>query len=72
MIPETFHTQVASAYLNLQEEIAAVKPLTEDEVVDSLRIRRRSELKGLDAIPEENLDGYRAAMSDQRVSALRD
>ena len=72
VIPETFHTQVASAYLNLQEEIAAVKPLTEDEVVDSLRIRRRSELKGLDAIPEENLDGYRAAMSDQRVSALRD
>ena len=41
VIPETFHTQVASAYLNLQEEIAAVKPLGEEELVDKLRIRRR-------------------------------
>ena len=72
VIPETFHGQMASAYAQLKEEVAAVKPLGEEELVDKLRARRRLYLGGLDEIPEENLDDYRVAMSEQRVSSLRD
>ena len=52
--------------------MAAVKPLGEEELVDKLRARRRIYLGGLDEIPQENLDDYRVAMSEQRVSSLRD
>ncbi len=72
VIPETFHGQMASAYENLENEVAAVKPLGEEELVEKLRARRRMYLGGLDEIPEENLNDYRAAMSEQRVSSLRD
>ncbi len=72
VIPETFHGQMVSAYLSLENEVAAVKPLGEDELVEKLRARRRMYLGGLDEIPEENLNDYRAAMSEQRVSSLRD
>ena len=72
VIPETFHGQMASAYAQLEGEVAAVKPLGEDELVDKLRARRRMYLGGLDEIPQENLDDYRVAMSEQRVSSLRD
>ena len=72
VIPETFHGQMASAYAQLKDEVAAVKPLGEEELVDKLRARRRMYLGGLDEIPQENLDDYRVAMSEQRVSSLRD
>ena len=72
VIPETFHGQMASAYAQLESKVAAVKPLGEEELVEKLRARRRMYLGGLDEIPEENLDDYRVAMSEQRVSSLRD
>ena len=72
VIPETFHGQMASAYAQLEAEVSAVKPLGEKELVDKLRARRRMYLGGLDEIPQENLEDYRVAMSEQRVSSLRD
>ena len=72
VIPEVFHEQMASAYGQLEEEVAAVKPLGDEELADKLRARRRMYMGGLDEIPEENLDDYRLAMSEQRVSSLRD
>jgi len=72
VIPETFHGQMASAYAQLEDDVAAVKPLGEEELVDKLRARRRIYLNGLDEIPQENLDDYRGKMSDQRVTSLRD
>lgn len=72
VIPETFHGQMASAYTQLEDKVAAVSPLGEEELVEKLRARRRMYLGGLDEIPQENIDDYRAAMSEQRVSSLRD
>lgn len=72
VIPETFHQEMSSAYSRLEDEIGSIQPLTEEDLVEKLRARRRMYLGGLDAIPEENLDEYRKAMSEQRVSSLRD
>ena len=72
VIPETFHGQMSAAYGQLRNQIAATNPLGDEELVDTLRARRRMYLGGLDDIPEENMDDYRVAMSEQRVSSLRD
>ena len=72
VIPETFHGQMVSAYAQLEEEVAAVSPLGEEELVDQLRARRRMFLEGGDEIPQETRPKYLAAMAEQRVSSLRD